>query len=247
MNRLQKELGPQGLIVVGVTNEPESLVTKDVEKSKMHHPILMISGEDTDAIYGIKGFPSGFVLDPDGNIIWSGHPGNLDEDWLKEQLAKAVAPPVLPDQWKDIGALLAKRKYGKAHAAATKALVKAAGNADLKAVVDFVTKGVQSRLEAAKTNITGQEFGKAMKLYTEVSTLFDGAPGADAAKAGIDALKKDKAATDELAAWARLQDAVLQWRKGELDKALKAFAAVARKWPDTPSGKRAAELASSHS
>jgi hypothetical protein len=244
MNKLQKELGPKGLVVVGVTNEPESLVGKDVVKSKMRHPILITSGEDNERNYAIEGFPSGYVIDPDGVIVWEGHPGNLDEDWLKEQLAKlTVVPPVLPDEWKDVNAQFAKRKFGKAQAALAKALVKAPDNAELKAASEWIGKALQDKLAAAKTAVTDGEFGRAMKHYTEVTAQFDGVPGAEAGKAGAEELKKDKAAADELGAYGKLQEAIAQWRKGELDKGVRGFAAVAKKYPDTPSGKRAAELA----
>ncbi len=247
MNKLQKELGPKGLVVVGVTNEPDSLVSKDVTKSKMKHPILMIKGEDTDRIYGIQGYPSGYLIDPDGYIVWEGHPGNLDQDWLKEQIDSHAAPPVLPDEWKDINALFAKRKYGKVQAALNKALVKAPDNVELKAAADFITKSMDDKLAAAKSAVEAREFGQAMKLYTEVTTSFDGIPGAEAGKLGADELKKDKTAAEELAAFGKLQEAFVQWRKGELEKAVKAYVGIAKKYPDTPSGKRAAELAESRS
>jgi hypothetical protein len=247
MNKLQKELGSKGLVVVGVTNEPDSIVSKDVAKSKMKHPILMVKGEDIDTWYGVDGYPSGYLIDPAGNIVWEGHPGNLDTDWLEEQLATITSvAPVLPEEWKDINGLLVKRKFGKAQAALGKALAKAADNAELKAAQDYITKALDDKLAAAKTATESGEFGRAMQLYTEAGTQFEGLPGVEAAKAGADALKKDKLAADDLAAHGKLQEAIAQWRKGEMEKALRAYSGVAKKYPDTPSGKRAAELAEAH-
>ncbi len=246
MNSLQKELGPKGLVVVGVTNEAESMVVKDVEKSKMAHPIVMISGEETDRVYGINGYPSGFLIDPSGTIVWSGHPGNLDKDELRAMVEKLGLPPALPAEFKDIDELLAGNKLGKAHTALTKALVKAPDSGELKTALEFVTKSLEARLAEAKAHLDNSEFGEALRVWTEVSLRYEGAPGIEAAKAGIDALKKDKTAVEDLAAAEKLKDAVELWRKGDLDKALKAYATVARKYPDTATGKRAAELVSAH-
>ena len=43
-------------MVVGVTNEPESLVTKHVEKVGMEFPVARVQGESADGPYGIRGF-----------------------------------------------------------------------------------------------------------------------------------------------------------------------------------------------
>jgi hypothetical protein len=246
MNKLQKELGPKGLVVVGVTNEPDSLVVKDFEKSKMKHPIVMVKGEDVDNWYGIEGYPSGYLVDPAGFIIWEGHPGNLDDEYLAGLLKDLKLAPAVPAEFKEVNAALGTRKYGKAHAAIAKALVKAPESAELKAAQGFLTTSLAEKLEAAKAALDAQDYGKAGTLYGEVATLYDGVPGAEAAKPALEALKKDKAAAPELAAQAKLQDAIAMWRKGELEKAVKAYGSIAKKYADTPSGQRAAELAALH-
>jgi hypothetical protein len=55
---MQEEFGPKGLVVVGVTNEPESLVTKHIDKKKMNFPVAIVGGDDFDRAYGVRAFPS---------------------------------------------------------------------------------------------------------------------------------------------------------------------------------------------
>ncbi len=246
MNSWQKEFGAQGLVVVGVTNEPSSLVEKDVEKSKFEHPTVMVSGEETDRVYGIKAFPSGFLVDAEGVVVWAGHPGELDDDTLKKALGGVVVSPPLSEEHKAIDELRRSRKYGKAHAALLKALAKSPDDAELKAAADHLVAQLDRRMQGAKQALDAGEYGRAMKLYQEVTDDFAGMPGADEAKPAAAALKKDKAAADDLAAAAKLEDAEEKWIEGDLEKALDAYASIAKKYPDTPSGKRAEEMVQRH-
>ena len=110
-------------MVVGVTNEPESLVTRTMEEVGMEFPVARVKGESIDDAYGIKGFPSAFLIDPRGRIAWAGHPGNLDESLIERQFGSVVyAAPLADKRYAKINAALAKRELGKAHAAIEKAL-----------------------------------------------------------------------------------------------------------------------------
>ncbi len=115
---MQKEFGPKGLVVVGVTNEPESLVTKAVDGNRMKFPVAMTKGEDFERAYGVKGFPSSYLVDADGFVAWQGHPGNFDDDQLKELLEVVWVPPALPEKH---AALLAKDAVVKIENAYVKA------------------------------------------------------------------------------------------------------------------------------
>jgi tetratricopeptide (TPR) repeat protein len=246
MNKLQKELGPKGLVVVGVTNESDSEVEKDVKKSKMKHPIVIVKGEDVDRAYGIKGYPAGFLVDPAGNVIWTGHPASLEDEYLAGLLKDLKVAPEVPAEFKDVNAALATRKYGKALTAINKALVKAPDSAELKAAQEFITSSLAGKLEEAAAALEAKDYGTANSLYGEIAAQYDGVAGAEAAKPALEALKKDKEAAPELAAQAKLAEAITNWRKGELEKALKAYQSIAKKWPDTESGKRAQELVDLH-
>jgi TolA-binding protein len=105
---------------------------------------------------------------------------------------------------------------------------------------------VTDKLATAETAIGEGQYGKARRLYEELLDAWKDVPGADAAKAALAELKKDKEAKDELSASEKLDDAVELFRKGELEKAAKSFAVIAKKYPDTPSGRRAEELAELH-
>jgi thioredoxin-like negative regulator of GroEL len=243
---MQEEFGPKGLVVVGVTNEPESLVTKHIDKKKMNFPVAIVGGDDFDRAYGVRAFPSSFLIGPDGTVEWAGHPGNFPEDVLEKLLEKLDLPPELNGDYADIRENLAARKYGKAWKAVERDLAKNPEDAQLKAASEFLGKGVTDRLAAAEAAIGEGQYGKARRLYDELLGPWSDVPGADAAKAALAELKKNKDAKNELAASDKLDDAIALFRKGELEKAAKSFAVIAKKYPETPSGKRAEVVAELH-
>jgi hypothetical protein len=152
----------------------------------------------------------------------------------------------MPEAHADIDALLRSRSYGKAWGAVQKALTKSPDDAALKAAADWMTQQVEAKLAAAKDAETTEYFDRAAREYRELTEQYAGVPGAEGAKAALDALKKRPEAKEELAAADKLDAALQQFRKGDLEKAVKAFGALARKSPETSAGKRAAELAELH-
>jgi thiol-disulfide isomerase/thioredoxin len=67
---LQKEYGPQGLQIVGVTNDdasPED-ISKFVTKMGINYPILMGKDSVSD-LYTISVLPTTFFVDRDGKLV----------------------------------------------------------------------------------------------------------------------------------------------------------------------------------
>jgi tetratricopeptide (TPR) repeat protein len=233
-------------VVLGVSNEPKKLVTETVQKTERKYAIAIVKGEKTDAFYGVKGFPSAYLLDDRGRVIWTGHPGTLEEKTITDALAKAAVVTTLPDAFKDINKLIAKQDLGKAWDAAGKALATKAGDKDLERLRTEVEKALQKKLEAAKAAAGASDFGHAVDVYEEVMSEFEGMPAASEAKAPHDAILADPNAKDDLAAAAMMKKADAEVRKGEFEKALAIWKAAAKKYASTKSGARAAAAVASH-
>ena len=188
---MYKEFGPKGLVVVGVTDEPKSLVGPDVQKKKMKYPVASSVGSDFMAQYGIKGFPSAFLIDADGMVVWSGHPGGFEESMLTDLLAKVQPLPVLPEANADITKLFESGNFAKAWTALQKAQAKAPDDTALKAASEGLTKTVQTKLDAAKEAVDDGRFGDAQRLYRALIESYAGVPGAEAAKPSLDELEEE--------------------------------------------------------
>lgn len=77
---LQKEFGPQGLTVIGVSMDQggESSVRKVIEKTGINYPVVMGDTKISQDFGGIYGIPASFLVDQSGNVRkrfngWTSH------------------------------------------------------------------------------------------------------------------------------------------------------------------------------
>jgi len=77
LNELHERYSDEGLVVVGVTNEDPELVESVVHRQGMEYPVVRVQGGSVDSAYGVRSFPSAFLVGRDGSVVWSGHPGAL--------------------------------------------------------------------------------------------------------------------------------------------------------------------------
>ena len=86
LNALHERYEEDGLVIVAVTNEEEDLVRRTVEEAGMTYRVARTSAEDAERAYGITAVPRAFLLDREGDLVWVGHPGTLEEGRLRELL-----------------------------------------------------------------------------------------------------------------------------------------------------------------
>ena len=72
--RLQDYFGPKGLTIVGVSldEDPPRKVAEFVRDNKINYPVLYAGNQHealVDALGGIRGVPTTFLVGPDGRII----------------------------------------------------------------------------------------------------------------------------------------------------------------------------------
>lgn len=77
---LQKEFGPQGLAVIGVSMDQngEGPVQKIIEKTGINYPVVMGNAKISKDFGGIFGIPASFLVDQSGNVRkrfngWTSH------------------------------------------------------------------------------------------------------------------------------------------------------------------------------
>lgn len=152
LNTLWKDYEAQGLVVVGITTESKSLVTKHIDKMRMKFPIAIIEAEE-ERNYGITGFPTSFLIDTDGTILWRGHPAAFEREFshndLEQILGRTRVFPEVPSRYGSVQKQLDKGALGKAWVEAEKQLAKDASIAELVAVQDRIVGMVNGQLEQA--------------------------------------------------------------------------------------------------
>jgi hypothetical protein len=228
-------------VVVGVTNEAEGVVKKWIDEKKATYAIAIVEGKAIDEAYGVKGFPSSYLVSAQGEIVWIGHPANLPEADLEAALERAVVIPKLPEKYGAISADLAKKNYGKAHAALVKELAKGANEALAKAK-DAIERLAADRLLRAETAATKDDYAAGQDLLLELTSAFKGLEASETAARKLKEWKADKAikakirAGEDLARAAALEKLADPAAK---QKALKIYLDVAKQMKGGPLGERA--------
>lgn len=90
LTELQKTYRDKGVVVIGVSAEDPKTVESFVQKlgDKMDYTVAVDAGKATHKAFSkivpIPGIPTAFVIDKEGQVVWSGHPMLGLDDFLKE-------------------------------------------------------------------------------------------------------------------------------------------------------------------
>ncbi len=208
--------------------------------------------------WGVDSIPRTFLIGPDGDVLWTGHPAQLDEpleDAFKKHPPQLVDPKVLNDAGAALDkaeSSMASEQFSEAFAALAK--VPPAAKLDEKTAqrVANVQKGLESAAEKELSDvdplIASGKYVEAESRLHEIAESLAGTPlGSKAgqkladlkknpdAKAALDQAEKSKRATDALAAAQKLQAD----KKDEA--AYVAFKSIVKSFPGTDQAAAATE------
>lgn len=88
--QLQKEYGPKGFTVIGISTDQggTAMVDKFAKKMEINYPVLLSDSETPSAFGGIIGIPTSFLVNREGNIV-KRYDGYVDRQTLVNDL-KAI-------------------------------------------------------------------------------------------------------------------------------------------------------------
>lgn len=244
LDELHEKFGTKGLKVLAVTNETRSAVDGFIAKTSAKHAIA-IESTDSATAFEIRGFPTMFLIGPDGKILGV----NPSDQQVEQSLSLVRIPPELPRSLAPVTAALKKEKYAEARTKAQGALDGGtlASDEEKKAATDIVAWIdwlAQGGLDTARVHGEKGRWYEAKLALEDVKKAFKGLPQSTEAEAQIKALLADKPKKDEISAWERLVKA----KQVQLDKDLKPkealplFKAIANKYEATRAGKSAADI-----
>lgn len=160
---------------------------------------LLIEPDGTSAkAFGVRGIPHAYLIDPQGNVLWHGHPAQLTEPLIDKALVGAVplfeplAGPLLQLQ-----PLLDEQATGKAVALLETLQADASLDGKQKAQAAFRLRNLDRDAEqafavAAQRLADERPFDAVLQLQ-EIALLWDGCRHADAARQKLAGLGKDAA------------------------------------------------------
>lgn len=88
--QMYKTYKDKGVVFVSLTNEPRQTVEPFVGKMGMVYPVG--GGSPTGRVYGVRGIPHAFIIDPSGAVVWQGHPMGGLQEALERKLASGNRP-----------------------------------------------------------------------------------------------------------------------------------------------------------
>jgi len=243
---MQDVYGTKGFTVLAVTNETRALTDAFVENQSPTYPIV-VESTDSAKTYGAGGFPSSFLIAPDGTIAWSGHPSAVPQDLLEELLSKAVMFSDLPKKLGDVRRLISKGKLSDA----VKSVAKHVESRNLndeesdwaKKLQDWLDSNLKSGVQRAEKAAAKGDYYTAWKAYEATAHAWKGAEVAKEAATHAKELLTDKAKKAEIDAGKRLDK--IARKLGDLSprKALKKLKPMtSKKYRNTAAGKRAASM-----
>lgn len=246
LQELHDKFNEKGFEIVAVSREAAGTIESKLITAKS--ATYGVVKADISQLYQTRGIPHCWVLDAEGKCIFEGHPNSVTEpmveEWTKDfaptkvdkELAKELKSGVKAFDAGDLGKALAEAKAAQA---SEDDLVKADG-VYLEALVQKHVDMYTGKMDAAKKSGDLVKLGKTLE---EASTKFKGSEAGDKWEADLKELEKSDEykntvkASDELE---KIRDKLKDMRSSSARKKLEK---IAEKYPDTPAGKEAAELA----
>ena len=231
LNELHAQYADRGLVVLGVNfGEKQAVVEAFLKGNAMTYPIGFDGGGAQNA-YGVRGIPHAFLIDPDGQVAWAGHPSQLGAADIEAVLV-AARPfgAKLTDQLEPVQMLLDQEHKGRAIAT----LLVLRDSKKLEPRAAELAQQTLARLEReqrgllarATTALDEQRPFVAALTWVRVTAQFDGRESATTAAAGLAKLATDDAGSRTVALARQLEHARVLLRDGQIDAARSEYEAV---------------------
>jgi thiol-disulfide isomerase/thioredoxin len=260
MVQVNSTYAPKGLQFVGISLDQDVQAMRRVAQEKGFNWPQMCDGQmwktPPAVTWGVHGIPSTFIIGPDGDVLWNGHPATIDAalaDAFKKHPPRLVDAKVLADAMATADKIEAALKEGgQASAIKLLANVPAAARLDTK-LAERMTE-IEKQLEAYASKslaeveplIENKQYVDAAGRLNDLTRALGGLPaGVTAkkrlaellsnpeAKAQFEAAQKAKTAEDELGIAKRLQS------DGKDEAAYMKFKSVAASFAGTPAADQA--------
>ena len=256
---LYQKYHEQGLEIIGISLDSSDAVMLPVAKENgLIWPQHVDADKSIRREFGVDSIPRVFVIGPDGQVLWTGHPANLDAPLAdafakhpprlvdEKTLAAAVAAADSADKLLATGdAAGALRAYAAVPPEAGKDKQFAEREAALSGKLTAAADGLLAEVDAM---VADGKYAQASARMAELSESLKGTPAADKAKAKRAELSADPKVKAALAAADRQASAAALLAVAarlESDKkpmpAYQRYQECAQKFADTDAGKTAGE------
>lgn len=241
LNELAARYGDRGLSILGVTGEGKKDTQSWIEAKHVSYAYAYDKGGKLAGKLGVSGIPHAFLIDPQGKIVWEGHPGSLSEAVIEKAIVGALAKPLfeLPASASGVRSALGKRNYAAALAEARKL---GADGAELERAVQGL---VSARVQGMKSALEAGDLLGAQEAATALEKELEGLPEANEPGPVLARIEADKDAEKRIAAQKKVRaiGELELGKKGEVEKAIADLRRIAKDLPGSFAARQADELA----
>jgi thiol-disulfide isomerase/thioredoxin len=265
MVQINQKYAAKGMQLLGISlDRDQAAMITGAKGAQLNWPQYMDAGGKFANMFGVDSIPRTFLVGPDGKVLWTGHPSQIDaaiDDAFKNHPPHLVDPKVLADAGKLLDQIEEKitandakgavKLLGKVPAAANvdtdfaarskdvEAKLETAAAALLEEVDPLIEKGnyteAVSRLKDISSGLSGLSVSaKAKKKLAEVLAKPEAKAALAESAKAAEAADHNAKANDALAAAVKLKDA----KKDDL--AYAHFKQVAKDFADTDAATTAA-------
>jgi hypothetical protein len=229
------------LTVLGVTIEGKRETESWIKSKGVKYAYAYDKGGKLSGKLGINGIPHAFLIDPSGQIVGEGHPGELTESSIEGALKGALPKPLFdfPPSATPVKNALVKHKYAAALAEADK-LSEADGGPELKKVIEGM---VSARVASMQAALKEGDFLGAEELASVLKKELDGLPQEPDAEKVLADIKGNKDAARVIAGQKKVHalEAKKMTRKQDIEKAMDDLDKIAKDYAGTFAAKQATE------
>jgi hypothetical protein len=247
LKELNEKFRSRGFEIVAVSDEDEHKIDSFVKEHSIEYGTIRAQG--VLDLYGGRGYPSAWALDTEGKVVWSGHPANVTGDMVEKWVENVAPTKVNKELNRALKGAVKAFDSGELGKALTEAKELGDKTDDLaaKADADYLESLVQKHIDlnTAKRS-KAKESGDLVALgvaLEEAATKFKGHEIGEKADTELKELKKSKEFKDTLDAHKELEKIKPYLKDYRPSTARTKLEKIADKYPETPAGKEAAELA----
>ena len=237
-------------MVLALSNEDEGKVRDYVDKFNLG--IRVASGSDASAKYGVRGIPASALINPAGEVVWTGHPSSLSSSKVKAALKGAKKSGkgafLSMNLQTEYSGKLKKAAGSAADGDLGKALKAVRGlledesleeREEAEALEGEITAYVSLLQSQADSFLARREILTAQSIYSALSDSLKGHGEADAARAALKRIESDDRIQDELKAAELLAKAYDEIERRGKKKAAKKFESIVKNYPETKAAEKA--------
>jgi thiol-disulfide isomerase/thioredoxin len=260
--QINQKYAPQGLQMIGISLDADRAAMDGVIKDKGFAWPQYFDGQAWQnriaQAWGVNSIPQTFIISPQGEVLWRGHPAEIDaalDKAMKDHPPQLVDPQTAAqaNQTLDqVEAALATSKFAEAIKLLGQFPVAAKADGKIAAREDADAKQLDAAADAALAQAdslaASQKYVEAVAQYKSLVTAMQGTDEGKKAQASLNKLRAEPAAASALAASARDDSAnvALEMAK-KLQRAKRdrqayiSFKSVVKQYPGTSAAATAAD------